>query len=71
MHGERFIKALPIIGNAMGQRPEVPLFGLARLLEVIEEFESRKGRDPYTVSCLVTCVCGGVMVRTYYSWLGI
>ncbi len=24
------------------------MFGLARLLEVIEEFESRKGRDPYT-----------------------
>ncbi|GGI71444.1 hypothetical protein GCM10007112_05340 [Vulcanisaeta souniana JCM 11219] len=37
-----------MISNAMGQRPEVPMFGLARLLEVIEEFESRKGRDPYT-----------------------
>ncbi|WP_054842870.1 hypothetical protein [Vulcanisaeta distributa] len=34
----------------MGQRlGGVPLFGLARLLEVIEEFDSRRGgRDPYT-----------------------
>ncbi|WP_054848932.1 hypothetical protein [Vulcanisaeta sp. JCM 14467] len=32
----------------MSQGVEVPLFGLARLLETIEEFSFRKGRDPYT-----------------------